>query len=271
MDANTKPEKNLRAATRWNWLIAAVPILAAAWAHVVGPIAQPIQGAIDRPGLAFEQYLVNRGPVSPRKYVMAKYRFTNTSDQTIKLGEMRPSCGCMTPKLDKEVFAPGEQGEFTLTVDTTGAAAGEKEYFLDIPYRDSRPRSTRVTFKVILPERQVVVRPRALIVYQYNTTPTERTITVSDYREDKLNVLQARSSSSWAHVELLGAETDSDGNPHTLVSVVVSGDVPPGQHQANITLTTDDPGYAELQIPMVIQGPPEQVQHASQETPAESP
>jgi hypothetical protein len=43
--------------------------------------------------------------------VVAKYRFTNTGKQILKIENVRTSCGCTTAALTKTEYAPGESGE----------------------------------------------------------------------------------------------------------------------------------------------------------------
>src|ERR1700758_3698842 len=45
------------------------------------------------------------------KEVVAKYKFTNTSAKTVKIENVRTSCGCTTAALKKTDYAPGESGE----------------------------------------------------------------------------------------------------------------------------------------------------------------
>ena len=43
--------------------------------------------------------------------VVAKYRFTNTGKQSLKIENVKTSCGCTTTALTKTEYAPGESGE----------------------------------------------------------------------------------------------------------------------------------------------------------------
>jgi hypothetical protein len=43
--------------------------------------------------------------------VVAKYRFTNTGTEPLKIENVRTSCGCTTAALAKTQYAPGESGE----------------------------------------------------------------------------------------------------------------------------------------------------------------
>jgi hypothetical protein len=43
--------------------------------------------------------------------VVAKYRFTNTGKEILKIQNVRTSCGCTTTALAKTEYAPGESGE----------------------------------------------------------------------------------------------------------------------------------------------------------------
>ena len=61
-----------------------------------------------RSSLVFDQYAVNRGLVSPTRYVQARFSFRNVGPKPIKITKLEPSCGCMQPTLEKWEYAPGE-------------------------------------------------------------------------------------------------------------------------------------------------------------------
>lgn len=236
------------------YLIAVIPFLLSVVFRAVGATPQHVTEAPDLPGLAFNQYLVNLGRVELRNEHFARYVFHNTSSSAVTIKELRPSCGCLNPRLQKKLFQPGESGEFILRVQAATEQPGSKEYYCDVTYEDTKPRETRVTFKLILPEKKISVQPKSLVFYQPSSEATIREITVTDYRNGRLELLAVESSSKLAHVALGETQIDRHGTRHNKVQVTVT-DVPPGVHHCWIKIFTDDPDSAELRVPIRLVGP----------------
>jgi hypothetical protein len=74
------------------------------------------------PGIAFEKVTHNFGDVGPETNHLCEFRFTNTGNAVLKIGEITKVCGCTPFSLDKAEYAPGESG--TLRV----------RYYAELPY-----------------------------------------------------------------------------------------------------------------------------------------
>lgn len=236
--------------------LATLPFVAASFAHWTGSRVQTSIAGEAKPALAFETYLVDTGLVKETsRTVAARFRFKNLSDQTVTVKELIPSCGCLNPQLDKKVYLPKEVGEFVLKMETAGESPGQKEYFVDFQYEDTKARSTRLTFKLELPIRRLVVKPKALVIYQFTPGRTVHPITVSDYRAGKdFEIVSVESTSKYAKVEL-GKLEQKDGLRQQKLEVIVEDIVPPGKHNGLIVITTNDSDFPELFVPLIIQGP----------------
>lgn len=208
-----------------------------------------------RPGLAFDQYLVDLGPVEPTPEVVGRFGFANSGASTIKITKWEPSCGCLKPTLRKTEYLPFESGSFALKVRTAGETPGEHEYRLKVFYEDPQPRETTLTFRVTIPEQQVFVRPRALAVYQNGRQETSHDVTVFDLREPGVTVLATRSSSEFITAEPLEAVRNPEGDRSQKVRITVAANVPKGTTWGTVTLYTDDNRFPELVVPIQILGP----------------
>lgn len=237
------------------YLAACIPFALGVIFHTIGWRAQAAAKLAPPPALAFDQYLVNLGEVEPTAQVYGRFGFTNTSDHPVTIHELKPSCGCLNPRLEKRTYAPGESGEFYLRVQTANEEPGPKEYFCKVLYEDIEPREVEVRFKVTLPDEQVAVRPRALIFYQPagGAPPPSQKVVVTDYRAMPLRVTSIRCTSDLITATLGDAATDSDGVHRTYLSVAVTGSPTPGKHRALVRIFTNDPEYPELRVPLMIQ------------------
>lgn len=186
-----------------------LPMCASAAAMLLPLAPRPMApAASDRGGLAFDQYLVNLGEVPPEPLVFARFEFTNRSNESIVIDRLEPSCGCLQPKLfgGRRTLAPGERGGFLLQVRTFGEAPGPHEYYCDVHYRDRQARTTRVYFRVRLPEKTIQVRPRALIVYQSSDEPTTHTVSIENLTATPLQIVGVRGNKPWLDAEPLARD-----------------------------------------------------------------
>src|SRR5262245_21457853 len=234
----------------------AIPLLFAVAAQAVGPHPRPIAAPPARPSLAFDQYLVDLGPVGPSEEVFAHFDFTNRGPATIANIQLVPSCGCLQPRLNKQAYESGESGHFMVRVQTANEAAGLTEYTVAVKYADPEPRETNVVFRVVLPENQVFVAPRALVLYQEggSSLPPQE-IEITDRRGGQLNITRVDCTRNVAQVELAGSENDENGNWHGHLKVTLPAKLPAGRVDAMIRIFTDDPDYHMLRVPLILQGP----------------
>lgn len=217
------------------------------------PRPRPAGGSIERPALAFHQYLINLRDVPPSPVVGAGFAFTNRGESPVVITGLKSSCGCLKPRLEKRTYAPGESGRFMLRVETPGEKPGEKEYHVRVLFEDPAPREAVLTLKLRLPEVLVSVDPKALMVYQYGEGETTRELLVTDIRPGGLNITEAACDSPHVRLERLGEELLADGGRQHRLLVTITGDAPPGRHQAMIVIATDDPEYRRLHVPVVIE------------------
>jgi hypothetical protein len=222
--------------------------------HGIGPHAQSAVPAAPRAALVFDQYQVDLGEAAPAAFAVAEFRFANRSNRTVAIRDLQPSCGCLTPRLEKRIYGPNETGTFLLRVQTANEEPGPKQYWVKLRYDDPDPRAVELSFKVVLPQEKVVVRPKALIFYQLGEKPTSQEVAVIDYRGKGLGIVGVESSSPLVSVEVLDPEKDADGNHRQRVSITVTGAVPTGRHNALVNIVTDDAVYQTLRVPLVIEG-----------------
>ena len=233
-----------------------LPTALAVAAAVRGAPPRPMTGVPELPSLVFDQYVVDLGAVPPSEEVYARFVFRNTGPNPLKIRELKPSCGCLQPKLSRDTYQPGEVGTFALKVQTASQEPGPKDYTVAVRYDAPQPQERTVTFRVDLPKNQVLVRPRALVFYQSGSSEaTSQELVVTDLRAKPLRVLGVRTSSDFVTAEALPEPTTEDGAVRYHVRVTVQGKIPPGRHQALVSIFTDDAEFTELRVPLWVFGP----------------
>lgn len=235
-------------------LVLLMPFAASVMAHAIGPRPTPVPAGPERPSLAFAQYMVDLGTVSPTDQAAVRFRFQNTGAGPVTLQEPKASCGCLQPRLETKSLQSGEVSEMIVRIRTANTEPGPKEYLIELPYTDSRPHVARLVFRVTLPPKQVLVRPAALIFYQLSGNPSEQILEVLDQREKPLTVLAANTTSPLAEAEVLEPTRNDEGQAVQRVKITIAGEVPPGRHEAVVRILTDDDVYSQLTVPLKIEG-----------------
>lgn len=62
------------------------------------------------PKIEFEKVVHDFGNIGPQTNNLCEFRFTNTGNSTLKIGDIVPNCGCTPFELAKKEYAPGESG-----------------------------------------------------------------------------------------------------------------------------------------------------------------
>ncbi|MFO0918483.1 MAG: DUF1573 domain-containing protein [Planctomycetaceae bacterium] len=236
------------------WTLALLPLGAAMLAHQRGPIPTLSVTPPALPALAFDQYLVDLGPIRPTAEVQANFVFRHRGKHPVEIVEVKPSCGCLRPKLSKQTYAPGDVDAMVLRVLPANESPGRHEYTVEIKYHDPEPREAHVTFRVTLPEKGINIKPPALGVYQFSDQPTKQSVLITDTRGASWQV-QGISVSLPFVTATAGERVHAESGAWELpIEVTVAGNVPAGRHKGVISVFTDDSAYPEMKIPLLIQG-----------------
>ncbi|MGC1273540.1 MAG: DUF1573 domain-containing protein [Planctomycetaceae bacterium] len=224
-------------------------------AHAVpdAPVPSPTS---ERPALRFGEYLVNLGRLPEGMTARGVFRFKNSGDAPLTIGDLAASCGCLTPRLEQKTYAPGEVGMFLVNADTAGEVSLEgdslKQHYIDVPYTIGEERKTaRVHLKFVLPERHVVVEPRSLLVYQFGAGPTRREITITDHRVPPLKVTGVECLDPALTVEQQLTESP-DGPIRATIAVTVLGSLD-REVRTRVVIHTDAAEQPEIHVPILVQ------------------
>lgn len=238
------------------------------------PSEPAIPGA-PRPALAFDQYLFNMGePPVPRAIHESQFHFDNRSDRPVKITAIKPSCGCLTPKIvgfnaqrrhvEQMEFAPGEHGVLAMGIRPAKETPGEKSYTVAVSYDDGQPRTEVLEFRITLPKKKLTVEPNELYFYQVSGEPDSRVVVVSDFRDKPVQItgvsMVTGGSKDQAKplegaVASLGTATrGADGETTWPIQVDVAPNLPKGQHTGWLAIQTTDPDNPMVKIPVVMFG-----------------
>ena len=238
------------------WTLACLPL---AWSVVVhsGAAPKPLSIPVpDRPALSFRQYAVDLGPIPPTGEARGTFVFNNRGREAVKITKVEPSCSCLVPRLDQKRFEPGEDGRLVLRVQPANESPGPKELFCDVTYTDPEPQRVRLTFKLVIPERQMTVTPPALMVFHpEGSGPTDQTFTVADGRKQPFEIVETESTSDLVTTDIGERQVTPEGVWQQSIKVTVRGAIPRGRHQVLLRIRTTNKDTPELRVPLMLQGP----------------
>ena len=237
--------------------------------------SQPAIAGAQRPALAFDQYMVNMGePPVQRAIHEAQFHFDNRSDRPVKITDLKPSCGCLTPKIvgfnaqhrhvEQKEFAPGEHGVLAMGIRPAKETPGEKSYTVAVSYDDGQPRTEILEFRITLPKKKLTVEPNELYFYQVSGEPDSRLVTVSDFRDKPVQVTAVTTLAGGPKEQSLPLDgvvaslgtvsVGPDGETNWPIQVDVAPNLPSGQQKGWLVITTTDPDNSTVKIPIVLFG-----------------
>ncbi|MBL8814638.1 MAG: DUF1573 domain-containing protein [Planctomyces sp.] len=218
--------------------------------------APPLAITSRRPALVFSEYLIHYGPdpVEAKAVEEATFFFHNAGTETVEFGKLSPSCGCLSPRLSKNIVVPGDGGRLTIPIAVSKESPGPHEYLVTVEYKDPHPQEVTLTVKIVLPEKQVLIEPRALWIIGSGTNrAVEHSIRITDYREQPMQVEEVQSSSELFTAELKPSES-RNGSSVSTIGVRITENLPDGIHRGIIQVRTSDPENQLLQIPIMARG-----------------
>ncbi len=203
-----------------------------------------------RADLSFPSPTVDIGEVHSGAPLRQRFPFTNPGPGAVQITDLRASCGCVKPALEKRAYAPGDSGELTLEIRTLGQPAGAHSWRLQVAYRaggDPREAELTVVGRLVT---EVTVQPTALTISTEGTAVHE--ITLTDLRERPLSVTGVHTSSPHLTGEVRRTATDAAGHRAITVALSLGTGCPEGRHEETVVMLTDDPQYRELTMPVTV-------------------
>lgn len=193
---------------------------------------------------------IDLGDVRAGPSLIQRFAVVNDGPQPIEISEAKASCGCLKPRLSKQILQPGEQGWVEVEVNTLSQPAGPNAWRVDLKYRiGDQPAAAALLITATL-SKDISVEPAALTISTDQAIAHE--ICVTDFRARPLTVTAVRASSPHLHVTLQPPARDAHGHEVRIVKLEVAADYPEGHHDEVVSLFTDDPAYAELKVNVTI-------------------
>lgn len=205
-----------------------------------------LMGAADaaRAGIVFDEPQAQWGRVAAAGILRHAFPF-RVDQEPAQIVDVRASCGCLRPMVEKRVYQTGETGNVVLLIHPLGQV-GQKRFQLTLTVRDPKERSIVLTVETELVS-QIAVTPAQLLLYINGKESLMSSILIQDRRQPILAI----ESMSTSTPRLTATLASSNPSEHR-IALLVSGDFPPGTHEEKVVIRTRDPLYSLLEIPVTV-------------------
>jgi hypothetical protein len=130
--------------------------------------------------------------------VVAKYRFTNTGNQPLKIQNVKTSCGCTTAALTKTDYAPGESGEIEAKFVFSGRT-GRQEKAIAVT-TSAAPQQPTMLRLVVNIEQSVKIQPE-VVFWRVGDQPEPKTIHVAVADDSPAKIVSVTSDNPSVEVQ----------------------------------------------------------------------
>jgi hypothetical protein len=194
--------------------------------------------------------VVDKGEVKSGLPLSHRFTVRNGGSEAVEIREVRPSCGCLGPKMDKRRLQPGESGELVLEVNTLTQPAGVNNWRVTLRYTNGQVEKELPLYINARISTEISVEPPSLAIYTDSSISHE--IAVLDRRVQPLIVRAVPASSPYVRTHLGELRRDEAGHWRRAIQVEVLADCPEGTHAETLRICTSDPLYSELKVPFTI-------------------
>ena len=119
-----------------------------------------VDPAKGQPKIEVENPVLDFGKTGPSKKHKGQYKFKNIGTATLKIKEVKPTCGCQIVKLTKKIYEPGESGTINLTFTSPSHEGSVSKYLYIISNDPENPRF-ELTVKATV-ELVIITEPKDL-------------------------------------------------------------------------------------------------------------
>jgi hypothetical protein len=214
------------------------------------PIVLFLQTVRVRADLECPQTVVDKGEVKSGLHLEHRFTVSNRGSEPVKITDVKPSCGCLAPKLDKQNVQPGESTALVLEVNTLTQPAGLHSWRITLRYKSGTEEKELPLYIRARIVAEISVEPPSLAIY--TDTAISHEITVIDRRTEPLCVRAVPTSSPHIRTHLGEVRRDDAGHWRRTIQVEVLEDCPEGTHTETLRICTSDPLYSELKVPFTI-------------------
>jgi hypothetical protein len=203
-----------------------------------------------RADLECSQPMVQAGEVRSGRPLAHRFVFVNRGTEAVEITQVKPSCGCLTPRLDKRHLEPGETGTLLLEINTLTQPEGPHSWSVQLHYKGGGQDRD---FSLVLCARlltEVTVQPASLTLF--TDSALSHPLTLIDRRPQPLAITTVQTNHPAVRAVVQPPVRDLAGHFVSTIDLHVSPDCPEGRHERMLSLFTSDPLYPELRVPFTV-------------------
>lgn len=209
-------------------------------------IAGLAKGQEPAAGIMLEPERIHLGTVKSGQLFDRRIKIVNRSRHQIDIDDVKASCGCVHARLTATSLAPGAESTLEVRINTLTNSPGLQAWRVVLSGRSpAGPLSAEL---MILAEvkQELTLTPTALTLY-LGDRPAHARLTLTDQRPRPLQVNSAAATIPQVQVTPVASASGS-----AVFEITIVPDLPPGRHEAQIILTTNDAIYPSLLVPVSI-------------------
>jgi hypothetical protein len=205
------------------------------------------------PGDLFIEKQMDFGVTSRGSVLVHYFRFTNTTTQTLTVGNPRVSCGCVSATVSKNQIAPGETAAVIAYMDTRRIPAPNvvKSVTIYVPF--TGPVTEEVALRVQTVARDdLQMNPDTLAFGTVRKgQPAKVSTKVSFLSDPNWSILELKSNGAF-----VSADYKLESRIGTTVTYEITATLdkncPVGNWTSDLLVKTSNPAVAQLRIPVTV-------------------
>ncbi len=199
-------------------------------------------GVENKGAIVFSSKTQDAGEVFDQDSVKLAYLFRNTGSGPLTITQVKTSCGCTVPELEKKTYMPGESGTLDVTFDPKGKHGVVARNITIFTDSETTPSETLIVRAFVKP---IVVLEPNIIPFEAIDKGTSATKEFKIYgRTDDFKVTRA----TVAKPDIFDVEVEDMGEVEykgemlrlSVVRVTVKAGASPDNHRADVTIRTND-------------------------------
>ena len=149
--------------------------------------------------LVFDQPEQSFKVKAEQESIVAKYRFTNSGNEAVKIENVKTSCGCTAAGLKKTDYAPSESGEIEAKF-TFGGRVGRQEKAILVS--TSQAKENPIILRLVVDiEDQIHIQPE-MVLWRVGEQPDPKKIEVTVADNSTVKILSVVSDNPLIKAEL---------------------------------------------------------------------
>ncbi len=205
------------------------------------------------PKIAFDSETFEWGTAYQGSKVTHTFKFRNEGDETLRISEVKSSCGCTVPKDWPESVEPGKGGEITATFDT-GRRKGRNQTSISVNSNDPERAGVRLIMQGNI-EDFIEFRPIQGVSFDgiEMNTGAERTVEFYPTGEHKFEVKEIKNGNDDISVTYEKSRNESGVAGYRLI-VTLREKALPGALQDYVRINGILNGSEELEVGFPVRG-----------------